>query len=153
MKNYKILSKIGKGSYGVVKLAKEKSTGKKVAIKILYKNKIIKKEDETRILYEKEIIKSFDHINVIKVYNIDEDPEKIYFIMEYCEKGELFYYVVRKRKLDENEASYFFFQLINGIENIHHYGICHRDLKFENLLINSSNILKIIDFGLSTVNT
>ena len=69
--------------------------------------------------------------------------------MEYCEKGELLNYVVKKRKLDEDEASYFYFQLINGLENIHHHGICHRDLKFGNLLINSSDILKIIDFGLS----
>ena len=147
--NYKFLSKLGRGSFGVVKLAIEKSTGKKVAIKILDKRKISKKEEETRILLEKEIIKSFDHINVIKVFNIDEDPQKIYFIMEYCEKGELLNYVVKKRKLDEDEASYFYFQLINGLENIHHHGICHRDLKFGNLLINSSDILKIIDFGLS----
>ena len=149
MMNYKFLSKLGSGSFGVVKLAIEKSTGKKVAIKILDKRKISKKEEETRILYEKEIIKSFDHINVIEVFNIDEDPQKIYFIMEYCEKGELLNYVVKKRKLDEDEASYFYFQLINGLENIHHHGICHRDLKFGNLLINSSDILKIIDFGLS----
>jgi len=149
MMNYKFLSKLGRGSFGVVKLAIEKSTGKKVAIKILDKRKISKKEEETRILKEKEIIKSFDHINVIKVFNIDEDPQKIYFIMEYCEKGELLNYVVKKRKLDEDEASYFYFQLINGLENIHYHGICHRDLKFGNLLINSSDILKIIDFGLS----
>ena len=134
LKNYKFLSILGEGQFGFVKLAKEKSTGKKVAIKIVEKNKITHKYFESRILYEKEIVKTFDHLNVIKLYNIDEDPKKIYFIMEYCEKGDLFNYLTRKGKLNEDETSYFFFQITNGLENIHHHGICHRDLKSENIL-------------------
>ena len=69
--------------------------------------------------------------------------------MEYCEGGELFNYIVKKKRLSEEEASYFFFQLINGIEYIHSKGIAHRDLKPENLLLSKNKILKIIDFGLS----
>ena len=72
--------------------------------------------------------------------------------MEYCDKGDLCNYITNKGKLDESEASNFFFQIMNGLEYIHDQGICHRDIKLENILINSSNILKIIDFGLSTVN-
>ena len=150
---YKLIKKIGEGNFGVVKLGKEKTTGREVAIKVIDKNKICGKNQKTRLLFEKEIIKKFNHINIIKILHIDEDPKKIYFIMEYCEKGELFNYIVKKKKLDEYEASYYFYQLINGLESIHSLGICHRDLKPENLLINSSNILKIIDFGLSTFNT
>ena len=129
MKNYSILSKIGQGHFGVVKLAKEKETGRKVAIKMLEKSKIKTKEDKSRLLLEKEIIKSFDHLNVIKIFDIDEDPKKIYIIMEYCDKGEIRKYIEKKKKLDENESAYYFFQLINGLENIHYHGICHRDLK------------------------
>jgi serine/threonine protein kinase len=73
--------------------------------------------------------------------------------MEYASEGELFNYIVKKRRLDESEASFFFVQIINGLEYIHKNNITHRDLKPENLLINKDNVLKIIDFGLSNVNS
>jgi serine/threonine protein kinase len=148
MKKYQLLSKIGGGRFGSVKLARQKATGKTFAIKILEKNKIGTKEDTARILIGKEMTTTFDHLNVIKTFNVDEDPKRIYFIMEYCEKGDLLYYIYNEENFDENKAAYYFYQLINGLENIHYHGICHRDLRPENLLINSSYILKIIDFDL-----
>ena len=69
--------------------------------------------------------------------------------MEYCENGELFNYIVAHQRLSEEETSYFFYQLINGLDYIHHKNIVHRDLKPENLLLSKDNILKIVDFGLS----
>ena len=69
--------------------------------------------------------------------------------MEYCEKEELFNYIVDRQKLDEEEASYYFYQLINGLDYIHLKNIVHRDLKPENLLLARGNILKIVDFGLN----
>ena len=69
--------------------------------------------------------------------------------MEYCEKGELFNYIVENKRLEEEETSIFFYQLINGLEYIHSKNICHRDLKPENLLLTKNKIIKIIDFGLS----
>ena len=69
--------------------------------------------------------------------------------MEYCEGGELFNYIVKKGHLTEEETSFFFYQLICGLEYIHSLGIVHRDLKPENLLLTKNNLLKIIDFGLS----
>jgi 5'-AMP-activated protein kinase catalytic alpha subunit len=68
--------------------------------------------------------------------------------MEYCEKGELFDYIVEKERLDPLEASLFFYQIINGVEYIHNQGFSHRDLKPENLLLTKDKMLKIIDFGL-----
>ena len=69
--------------------------------------------------------------------------------MEYCEGGELFNYIVKNRRLSEEESAFFYYQLINGLEYIHSLGIVHRDLKPENLLLTSEHLLKIIDFGLS----
>jgi serine/threonine protein kinase len=69
--------------------------------------------------------------------------------MEYADGGELFNHIVDKKRLDETEASFFYVQIINGLENIHKNNIVHRDLKPENLLISENKVLKIIDFGLS----
>lgn len=71
--------------------------------------------------------------------------------MEYCGKGELFDYIVKNQKLSEEEASLFFYELINGLEHIHSKGVVHRDLKPENLLLTKDKQLKIIDFGLSSL--
>ena len=149
LSDYIILQTIGKGTFSVVKLGINKKTKEKVAIKILKKKKIIHKTDKIRLEREISILKKLNHINVIKIHKINEDQEKYYIVMEYCENGELFNYIVDRQKLNENQSSYFFYQLINGLDYIHHKNIVHRDLKPENLLLGKGNILKIVDFGLS----
>ena len=149
LSDYILLQTIGKGTFSVVKLGLNKKTKEKVAIKILKKKKIIHKTDKIRLEREISILKKLNHINVIKIHKINEDQEKYYIVMEYCENGELFNYIVDRQKLDENQSSYFFYQLINGLDYIHHKNIVHRDLKPENLLLGKGNILKIVDFGLS----
>ena len=91
----------------------------------------------------------FSHPNVILVAEIFENSQSFYSVMEYCEGGELFNYIVKNRRLCQDEAAFFFYQLINGLEYIHSLGIVHRDLKPENLLLTKDHLLKIIDFGLS----
>ena len=140
---------IGKGTFSTVKLGEHITTKEKVAIKILNKEKIKAKEDLVRIKREIKILLMMDHPNIIKTYKISENPKNFYIIMEYCNGGELFNYIVEKEKLEENEASMFFYQLINALEYIHSLGIAHRDLKPENLLLIDNKIIKIIDFGLS----
>ena len=148
IKNYLFEKDIGEGNFGKVKLGIFKPTGEEFAIKVLNKEKI-KIKMKNSIFKENQIITKFNHINVIYVFQILEDKENYYIIMEYCKHGELFDYIVKNEKLSEEEASVFFYQLINGIDHIHSKGIAHRDLKPENLLLDEKNILKIIDFGLS----
>ena len=71
--------------------------------------------------------------------------------MEYANGGELFDYIVQKRKLLDNEACKFFRQIISGIDYLHQIGVCHRDLKPENLLLDYNKDIKIVDFGLSNI--
>ena len=146
---YVIKETIGKGTFSTVKLGEHIKTKEKVAIKILNKEKIKATEDLVRIKREFKILSMMDHPNIIKTYKISENTKNYYIIMEYCDGGELFNYIVEKEKLDQNEASMFFYQLINALEYIHSLGIAHRDLKPENLLLVENKIIKIIDFGLS----
>ena len=149
LKVYDIIDVLGEGTFGVVRLGRDKITGEKVAIKILEKQKIIARHDEERVRRELDIIRRVNHINIIKIIKIEEDKDNKYLIMEYCEKGELFNHIIESENLGELEAAYYYYQLINGLECIHNNDFVHRDIKPENLLINKDNILKIIDFGLS----
>ena len=145
---YEIKEIIGKGNFGKVLLGLSKKTGDKVAIKIIDKLKMNKFYNSEQVKREINVIKEMDHLNIVKIYKIENTLKKYKIIMEYCEKGELYENIVEKKRLTEEEAAYYYFQLINGLEYIHSKNIIHRDLKPENLLITKDNILKIIDFGL-----
>ena len=148
LKEYLVKETIGKGTFSKVKLGINKSTGEKVAIKILEKNKIQNKSDQIRVQREIDIIKKVKHLNIVKIIQIKEDHKNIYIIMEFIDY-DLFLHIVNNKRLDEKESSLYYFQLINGMEYIHSLNIVHRDLKPENLLLTKNKILKIIDFGLS----
>ena len=128
LSDYDIKETIGKGTFSTVKLGINKITNEKVAIKILKKKKITKNKDKSRLEKEISILKKLNHINVIKIHKISEEPDNFFIVMEYCENGELFNYIVEHQRLEEDEASYFFYQLINGLDYIHHKNIVYRDL-------------------------
>ena len=146
---YLIQNNLGEGTFGKVKLGIYIKTGEKVAIKIINKKKLKEKNDQIHLKREIDLLQKLNHTNIISVFEIFENIDNYYIIMEYCRKGELFNYIVSKKRLNEGEAAYFFYQLINGLEYIHSIGISHRDIKPENLLLTNNYVLKIIDFGLS----
>ena len=147
--DFKIGAKLGQGTFSKVCQGVHLPTGEKVAIKILSKDQIKEKTDKIRIEKEINIQKKLHHQNIVQQYAIIETDTIIYIISEYCSGGELFDYIVSKRKLYEVEACRIYQQLISGLEYLHKQRICHRDLKPENLLFDSKHNLKIADFGLS----
>ena len=147
--DFKIGVKIGQGTFSKVCQGIHIPTGEKVAIKILSKNQIKEKSDRIRIEKEISLQKKLHHQNIIQQYSVMDTEKSIYIITEYCSGGELFDYIVSKRRLQEIEACRIYQQLINGLEYLHKQKICHRDLKPENLLFDSKHNLKIADFGLS----
>lgn len=108
-----------------------------MAIKILEKSRIRDSADVERVVREIKILKLLDHPNIVKLYEIIENDDRIYLIMEYASGGELFDYIVSKDRLPEKEACKIYMQIIAGIQYLHGLGIAHRDLKPENLLLDS----------------
>ncbi len=147
--DFKIGAKLGQGTFSKVCQGIHMPTKEKVAIKIMSKEQIKEKSDQIRIEKEINIQKKLHHQNIVQQYAIIETQSTIYIISEYCSGGELFDYIVSKRKLYEVEACRIYQQLISGLEYLHKQRICHRDLKPENLLFDSKHNLKIADFGLS----
>lgn len=85
--------------------------------------------DVERVAREIHILKLIRHPNIIQLYEIIETPKHLFLVMEYMERGELFDYIVSKKRMDEEEACKVFEQIISGIEYIHKLRIVHRDLK------------------------
>ena len=109
-----------------------------------------------RVKTEISLLKIIRHKNIIKLYEVIETPQKIYLIMEFCEGGELFDYIVKKDNLTERQSCHFFHEIIEALDYLHSLNIVHRDLKPENLLIEKINkklSLKLIDFGISNTYT
>ena len=127
MDKYENIKYLGKGTFGIVRLYQDKLTKEKVAIKIINKEKILNEQYEQIFKRELNILQNIHHINIIDTKQILNDSENIYIIMEYCEKGELFDLIVDKIFFEENEAAYYFYQLINGVEYLHRKCIVHRD--------------------------
>ena len=149
-KTYVMSRTLGKGTFGKVKLAYNKDNkNEKYACKILLKSNIKDEDDSIRCKREMDILKKMHHVNVVRTYEIVSTDTTFYIFMDYCAKGELFNYIVKKRHLSEEKSAFFYYQLVNGIEYIHKKGVCHRDLKPENLLLTEKMKIKIIDFGLS----
>lgn len=148
---YKIGKSIGIGTFGTVKIGYNLNNPKvKVAIKILFKNKL--KTSAKRLQYEIDIIISLDHPNIIKCYETFEDEEHIYIVMEYCSGGELIDILPVTDPLDERTCLDIIRKVLMSVNHIHQMGIVHRDLKPENFLFSSSKSskeLKLADFGLS----
>ena len=148
--NYILSNTIGKGTFSKVKLGIHLPTQKKVAIKILDKEKIKDESDLERISREIHILTVLRHPNIAQLYETITSERHIYIIMEYVEGHDLFQYIYSLQRLSELKSSQLFRQLISTLEYIHTLGIVHRDIKPENILLNKQKtILKLVDFGLS----
>lgn len=145
---YKLLKTIGKGNFAKVKLAKHVPTSKEVAIKIIDKTQL-NASSLQKLYREVRIMKLLDHPNIVKLFQVIETEKTLYLVMEYASGGEVFDYLVLHGRMKEKEARAKFRQIVSAVQYCHQKRIIHRDLKAENLLLDSEMNIKIADFGFS----
>ena len=110
--DYILEDEIGSGGFAKVVQGIHIPTGEKVAIKVLDKLQLMEDPDNLkRVEREIQILKLVKHKNIIELYEVMETPQKIYLVMELCEGGELFDYIVSKERLDENQSCHFFHEI------------------------------------------
>ncbi|KAK8479650.1 hypothetical protein V6N13_021264 [Hibiscus sabdariffa] len=147
MDRYEILKDIGSGNFGVAKLVRDKWSGELYAVKYIERGPKIDEHVQREIMNHR----SLKHPNIIRFKEVLLTPTHLAIVMEYAAGGELFERICNAGRFSEDEARFFFQQLISGVSYCHAMQICHRDLKLENTLLDRSTAprLKICDFGYS----
>ncbi|XP_026331476.1 serine/threonine-protein kinase SIK3 isoform X2 [Hyposmocoma kahamanoa] len=146
--NYELEKTIGTGNFAVVKLATHVITKSKVAIKIIDKSRL--DEDNLKKTFrEIAIMKKLRHPHIVRLYQVMESTHTIYLVTEYAPNGEIFDHLVSRGRMPESEAARAFAQMVSAVGYCHSRGVVHRDLKAENLLLDSSMNIKLADFGFS----
>lgn len=148
---YELGRTLGEGNFGKVKFAQDLDSGLPFAVKILEKNRIIHLKITDQIKREIATLKLLKHPNVVRLHEVLASKSKIYMVLEYVTGGELFDKIASKGRLQEAEGRKLFQQLIDGVSYCHNKGVVHRDLKLENILLDSKGNIKISDFGLSAL--
>ncbi|KNC73148.1 AUR protein kinase, partial [Sphaeroforma arctica JP610] len=149
LSDFEIGRPLGKGKFGNVYLAREKSSKFIVALKVLFKSQLQKAEVEHQLRREIEIQSHLRHPNILRLYGYFYDKTKVYLILEYAPKGELYKELTRLKKFTEAKTAAYVCQLAKALMYCHAKHVIHRDIKPENLLLGLTGELKIADFGWS----
>eukprot|EP00249_Psilotum_nudum_P009680 c22090_g1_i1 orf=254-1258(+) len=147
MDKFELVRDIGSGNFGVARSMRDKKTGELVAVKFIERGKKIEENVQREIINHR----SLRHPNIVRFKEVFLTPTHLAIVMEYAAGGELFDRICNAGRFTEDEARFFFQQLISGVSYCHAMQICHRDLKLENTLLDGSPAprLKICDFGYS----
>ncbi len=148
--NYIIVEKIGAGGMGEVYLADDTKLRRQVALKFLPPNFAEDEEFRDRFLREARAAAALSHPNIITVHDISDFQGQPYIVMEYF-GGQSIKSIIRERKLSPSEIINISIQIAEGLDKAHAAGIVHRDIKSDNIMVNSDGRIKIFDFGLAKV--
>jgi len=132
-------------------LCRKKDTGRLYAMKILKKSKIIREKKTKPIISERQVLEQIDHPFLVKMHWAFQSKEELYFVMDICTGGEIFFHLSNFKRFPEELAKFYFCEILLGIEYLHSKDIVYRDIKPENILIDIDGHVKIADFGLAKV--
>jgi len=151
LKEYEMLQTLGAGSFGRVRLAKHKSSGNYVAIKALKKAEIIRIKQVDHVISENNILGAISHPFIVNMYGFSQDNRYLYFVLEFIAGGELFTYLRGVGRFEPPQACFYAAQITLIFEYLHSKNVVYRDLKPENLLINTDGFMKLTDFGFAKI--
>jgi aurora kinase len=146
---FEIGKPLGKGKFGRVYLAKERQSGFVCALKVLHKSELQQGKVEKQVRREIEIQSHLAHPNILRLFGHFHDAKRIFLILEFAGKGELYKHLRREQRFPEGKAAQYIAQMAAALKYLHKKHVMHRDIKPENILVGIHGEIKISDFGWS----
>lgn len=149
LKDFVLIKVLGKGSFGKVMLVRKRDSGGIFAMKVLEKENIIRRNQVEHTRTERSVLGCVKNRFIVRMRFAFQTTKKLYFVLDYCPGGELFFHLGRAGRFTETRARFYTAQIIIALEYLHDMGVIYRDLKPENVLLDSKGNVKLTDFGLS----
>lgn len=150
MSSFDILHVLGRGAFGKVMLVRHRTTQKLYAIKSIQKRKLLDAMKSHTVIAERNILMKAHHPFIVQLFFAFQNPSKFYLGLEYVPGGELFYHLQNRKFFPIEEVRLYSAEIALALSYLHSIGIIYRDLKPENVMLDSSGHIKLTDFGLST---
>ncbi|VFQ60788.1 unnamed protein product [Cuscuta campestris] len=146
--DFELLTIIGRGAFGEVRLCREKKSGNIYAMKKLKKSEMLTRGQVEHVRAERNLLAEVASHCIVKLYYSFQDAEYLYLVMEYLPGGDMMTLLMREDTLSEDVAKFYIAQSVLAIESIHKHNYIHRDIKPDNLLLDKNGHMKLSDFGL-----
>ncbi|KAH0649300.1 hypothetical protein KY285_034548 [Solanum tuberosum] len=146
--DFELLTIIGRGAYGEVRLCREKKSGNIYAMKKLKKSEMLIRGQVEHVRAERNLLAEVASHCIVKLYYSFQDAEYLYLVMEYLPGGDMMTLLMREDTLSDTVAKFYIGQSVLAIESIHKHNYIHRDIKPDNLLLDKNGHMKLSDFGL-----
>ena len=147
--DFDLLKVIGKGSFGKVMQVRKKDNGKVYAMKVLKKEQLIARKQVAHTKTERKVLEEIQSPFIVSLRYAFQTENKLYMILDYFTGGELFFHLKAEHKFTEDRARFYAAEIVLAIEILHHHTIAYRDLKPENVLLDTEGHVRLTDFGLS----
>ena len=148
---YRLLERIGKGGMAVVYRAEDRRTGHSVAVKVLRSEFAQNAEYVSRFQREAQAASKMTHHNIVNLLDVGMDGDSRYLVMEYVPGQTLKEVIEEKGRLSAAQAVAVTIRILSALQHAHENGIVHRDIKPQNILVNSEGLIKVADFGIARI--